>query len=68
MNRNRIEIAEKTVDGRHILNELYVVRSAGKKEYQWLQTIDGVERVMFHFISEKNMRNKMKEWDFHFQK
>lgn len=68
MNRNRIEIAEKTVDDRHILNELYVVKIAGKKEYEWVQTTNGVKRTLFKFMSEKNMRNKMKEWDFHFQK
>ncbi len=66
--RDRIELAEKTVNGRHVVNELYLVRMGGQKEYEWVQTINGTKRTLFHFISEKNMRNKMKEWDFHFQK
>lgn len=66
--RDRVELAEKLVHGRHVVNELYLVRMGGKKEYEWIQTIDGTKRTLFHFISEKNMRDKMKEWDFHFQK
>ena len=66
--RNRIEFAEKLENGRHVVNELYLVRMGGKKEYEWVQTVNGNKYVLFHFISEKNMRDKMKERDFHFQK
>lgn len=67
--KNRIELAETiNAQGQHVLNELYIERIGGKKEYQWFQTVENNKRLLFHFISEKNMRQKMREWDFYFEK
>lgn len=68
MSKNRTEYAEGFRDGRKIINELFRIVEAGKRSWSWIQTIDGVPHEKFRFISEKNMRDKMREWDFHFEK
>lgn len=66
--KTRTDYAEGERYGKKIVNELYRIVEAGKVSWSWIQTVDGESHEFFHFISEKNMRQKMKEWDFYFER
>ena len=68
MSKRRTDYAEGYRDDRMIINELFRVVEAGKGSWIWIQTIDGVKHEKFRFISEKNMRDKMRMLDFYFEK
>lgn len=68
MSKKRTDYAKGCHNGKEIINELFRVVQAGKGSWLWIQTIDGVPHEKFKFISEKNMRDKMREWDFYFER
>lgn len=68
MSRTRTDYAEGDRYGKHIINEIFHIVECGKGEWKWMQTVDGEPHELCHFISEKNMRDKMKEKDFYFER